>query len=250
MKKLLINFMPNQQVTYMIQLNLIFILLLFATLARYLVFDAFDPVMFALIFSFPIASIGIYIMSKKFAEKERSYQPKDIPEWSFSNKQTSLLNEKPLFKGEERRGYVKRYFTKRGRYVFADIFGSSWYLSLEIQIDQDVYDVRCDREKWLTQQDRWIITKNGEQIGEAHTRINLKNMTKLKEAIEFTFQDTSYLSSASTITSTISLTQDEELLGTMKRNHIISTVQVIDVKEDQPEYIIALIVHSFYFKNK
>ena len=234
----------------MIQLNLIFILLLFAALARYIIFHAFEPAMFAMIFLLPVAAIVVYIMSKKFAEKERCYQPKNIAEWSFSNRQTSLLKEKPLFKGEKHRGYVKRYFTKKGQYVFADIFGSSWYLSLEVQIHEDVYDVRCVREKWLTNQDRWIIYKNGEQIGEARTLINLKNMTKLKEAIEFTFQDISYISSATTITPTISLTQDEVLLGTMKRNHIVSTVQMIDVKEDYPEYIIALIVHAFYFKNK
>ena len=234
----------------MIQLNLIFILLLLATLARYIIFDAFEPAMFAMIFLLPVAAIVVYIMSKKFAEKERCYQPKNIEEWSFSNRQISLLNEKPLFKGEERRGYVKRYFTKKGQYVFADIFGSSWYLSLEVQMDEDIYDVRCVREKWLTNQDRWIIYKNGEQIGEARTLINLKNMTKLKEAIEFTFQDNCYISSATTITPIISLTQDEVLLGTMKRSHIVSTVQVIDVKEDYPEYIIALILHAFYFKNK
>ncbi len=234
----------------MIQLNMIFVLLVLATLARYIIFDAFDPIMFALIFSFPIAALGIYILSKDFAHKERSYTPENITEWSFSNRQTSLLIKKPLFKGNEKSGYVKRYFAKRGQYAFADIFGSSWYLSLEIQIDQDIYDIRCDREKWLTRQERWKVYKNGEQIGEAHTLINLKNMTKLKEAIMFTFQDQTYISSAATITPTISLRQGEEQLGTMKRNHVVSTVQVIDVKEDRPEYIIALIVHSYYFKNK
>ena len=44
--------------------------------------------------------------------------------------------------------------------------------------------------------------------------------------------------------------QDDKLLGTMKRNHIVSTILVMDVQEDQPEYIVALIVHAFFFKNK
>ena len=234
----------------MIQLNLLFVLLLFATLARYIIFDAFEPAMFAMIFLLPAASVFVYILSKNFAEKERCYEPKDIAQWSFSNKQTSLLNKKPLFKGQQRRGYVKRYFANKGQYVFADIFGSSWHLSLEVQIDQDLYDVRSVHDKWLTKQDRWEIYKNGERIGEARTLINLKNMTKLKEAIEFTFEEDCYISSAQSITPTISLMQDDKLLGTMKRNHIVSTVQVIDVKEDQPEYIVALIVHAFFFKNK
>lgn len=52
------------------------------------------------------------------------------------------------------------------------------------------------------------------------------------------------------MTSTISLTQNEELLGILKRNHIMSNVQVIDIQENRLEYIVALIVHSYYFKNK
>ena len=79
----------------MIQLNLLFVLLLFATLARYIIFDAFEPAMFAMIFLLPAASVFVYILSKNFAEKERCYEPKDIAHWSFSNKQTSLLNKKP-----------------------------------------------------------------------------------------------------------------------------------------------------------
>ena len=103
---------------------------------------------------------------------------------------------------------MKRYFPQKWQYAFGDIFGFNWYLCLEIQIGQERYDVRWYREKWFTNQDQWRIYKNGERIGEARTRINLKNMTKLKEAIEYRFYDTSYLSSATTVTSTISLTQN------------------------------------------
>ncbi|MCM3799353.1 hypothetical protein M4A92_12080 [Caldibacillus thermoamylovorans] len=123
-------------------------------------------------------------------------------------------------------------------------------MSLEIQINKDIYDVQWYREKWFSQQDQWIIYKNGERIGEARTLMNLKNAAKLKEAIQFSFYDKLYKSSAITVTSGISLTQGEKLIGTLKPNHIISNVQVIDVQENQPEYIVALIIHSFYFKSK
>ncbi|KEF35846.1 hypothetical protein M670_04990 [Schinkia azotoformans MEV2011] len=234
----------------MIELNLLFVLLLLTALARYIVFDAFEPLMFAMIFLLPITSLVIFMLSKRLAEKERSYQPKGIEAWSFYNLQKTLMIQKPLFKGDVQRGYVKRYFPKKWNYVLGDIFGFNWYLSLEIQIDKDRYDVHWYREKWFNQQDQWEIYKNGERIGEARTLINLKNAVKLKEAIQFRFYEKSYISSATTVTSIISLTQDEQVIGTLKRNHIISNVQVIDVQEHQPEYIIALIVHSYYFKNR
>lgn len=234
----------------MIELNLLFVLLLLTVLARYIVFGAFEPLTFAIIFLFPVAALAIFIISKRFADKERSYQPKDITDWSFYNIQKSLMIQKPLFKGKDQKGYVKRYFPQKWQYAFGDVFGYNWYLSLEIQIDQDIYDVRWYREKWFTQQDQWKIYKNGEQIGEAQTMINLKNTAKLKEVIKYVFDDTSYISSASTVTPTISLTQNKELLGTIKRNHIISGVQGIKVEENHPEYLVALIVHSYYFKNR
>ena len=61
----------------MIQLNLIFVLLLLTTFARYVILDEFEPLMFAMIFALPIASVVIFIMSRKFAEKEIGYQPKN-----------------------------------------------------------------------------------------------------------------------------------------------------------------------------
>lgn len=234
----------------MIELILLFILLLLTALARYIVFDAFEPLMFVLIFLLPVGSLAIYLISKRFAEKERAYQPKNIEGWSFYNIQKTLPIQKPLFKGEVQRGYVKRYFPQRWKYVMGDLFGFNWYLSLKITIDDDVYDIQWYREKWFTQQDQWKVYKNGKQIGQAQTQLNLKNAMKLKEAIKYSLYDTSFMSSAMTVTSAISLTQDEVQLGTMKRNHIISNVQVIEAQEDKPEYIIALILHSYFFKSK
>lgn len=238
------------EVTLVIELLFLFVLLLLTTLARYIVFDAFEPLMFAVILLLPVGSLAIYLLSKRFAEKERAYQPKNIEGWSFYNIQKSLPIQKPLFKGKVQRGYIKRYFPQNWKYIFGDLFGFNWYLSLEIEIDNDVYDVQWYREKWFTQQDQWKIYKNGKRIGKAKTQVNLKNALKLNEVIKLNFFDTTIVSSAMTITSTISLTQDKVLLGTMKRNHIISNVQVLEVQEEKPEYLVALILHSYFFKSK
>ena len=120
---------------------------------------------------------------------------------------------------------------------------------MEIQIDEDVYTVLWYRKKRFTNQEHWYIYKNNEKIGKASTLINLKNTAKLKEAIAFQFGDVSLTTVATTVTSSISLMDGEHLVGGLKRNHLISNVQVIDVHENKPEYIIALIVHAFNFKN-
>ena len=233
----------------MIQLNLIFILLVLTTFARYVVFDKFEPLMFAMIFTLPIASVVILLMSKKFAKKEQDYHPKNIDGWSFYHLQNTIINKKILYKGNEQRGYIKQFFQQKWQYVIADIVSSRWYLSLEIQIDEDVYTVLWYRKKRFTNQEHWYIYKNNEKIGKASTLINLKNTAKLKEAIAFQFGDVSLTTVATTVTSSISLMDGEHLVGGLKRNHLISNVQVIDVHENKPEYIIALIVHAFNFKN-
>ncbi|WP_428911626.1 hypothetical protein [Niallia sp. Krafla_26] len=234
----------------MIESILLFVLLLLTALARYLVYGAFEPVMFSMIFLFPVAALVIFLISKKLADKERAYKPKDIEAWSFYNAQKSLMIRKPLFKGNERRGYVKRYFPQKWQYALGDILGYNWYLSLRIQIDQDLYDVRWYREKWFDQQDHWWIYKNGTPIGFAQTMINLKNTAKFKEAITYVIDDQTYLSSATSISSIISLSQDDDEVGTLKRNHMLSNVQVLDVVENRPECLVPLIVHSYYYKNK
>ncbi|MBT2642849.1 hypothetical protein J7I80_11480 [Bacillus sp. ISL-41] len=234
----------------MIEIIFLFILFLLGTLARYIVFGAFDPLLFAAIFLLPLGSFAIYLVSKKFAEKERAYQPKNIEGWSFYNIQKSLPIQKPLFKGEVHRGYVKRYFQQKWNYIVGDLFGFSWHLSLEVKIDEDVYDVQWYHQKWFTQQDQWKIYKNGKQIGQAQTQVNLKNTVSLTEYIRFNFHDITFETSAPTLTSTISLTHEQRHLGKMKRNHIISNVQVLEVQEDKPEYLVALILHSYFFKGK
>jgi hypothetical protein len=234
----------------MIELIFLFVLFLLGTLARYIVFGEFDPLLFAAVFLLPAVSFAIYLVSKKFAEKERAYQPKNIEGWSFYNIQKTLLIQKPLFKGEVQRGYVKRYFQQKWNYIIADLFGFSWHLSLEVKIDEDVYDIQWYHQKWFTQQDQWKIHKNGKQIGQAQTQVNLKNAVKLTESILFVFNDLTFETSAPTLTSTISLTQEQRTLGTMKRNHIISNVQILEVQEDRPEYLVALILHSYFFKGK
>ena len=234
----------------MIELIVLFILALIALLARYVVYGEFELLSLAVVCLMPLTALVIFIISKKFANKERAYQPDDLTEWSFYQLQKSLMIEKPLFKGNEQRGSVKRYFPEKWKYILADIFGTDSYLSLKIKVDEDLYDVRWQRGKLFPQQDRWKVYKNGEPIGKAETLITLKNSTKLKEVIKFEFPDTSFTTSAITVNSAISLTCDGAQMGTLKRKHLISGMQVFDVQEDRPEYIIALIIHSYYFKNK
>ena len=83
----------------------------------------FEPLMFAIILLLPVGSLAIYLFSKSFAEKERAYQPKNIEGWSFYNIQKSLPVQKPFFKGKVRRGYIKRYFQQKWKYIFGDLFG-------------------------------------------------------------------------------------------------------------------------------
>lgn len=203
-----------------------------------------------MIFLLPIAAVVMFLISKKLADKERSYFPKDIAGWSFYSLQKSLLIKKPLYEATVKRGYIKRYFPQKWQYVFGDIFGDNWYLCLDIEIDQNKYDVRWYREKRLSNQDQWKIYKNGKQIGNATTQINVTNTTKLKEAITYKFNEIEYTSSASTLTSKISLTNNEELYATLKQNNLMSNVKVIDSKQSNQEHIVALILHSYYFKNK
>lgn len=227
---------------------LLFFLLQLTLFARYLAFGAFEPITYASTFLLLIVACIIPFISKKLVHKETNYQPTNISGWSFYLRQKSILNRKPIFKENEQRGYIQRFFEKKWQHVVADIIGFNLYVALKIQLDENSYVVRWNPKNRLSQQEYWEIYKNGEKIGEAQTLINMKNTVKLKEVIEFTFEDKTFTSSATTVSSAISVCNENEVVGKMKRNHLISNVHVLDVQGDCPEYLIALITHAYNFE--
>lgn len=233
----------------MYRLLILFVLVQLAILARYVVYEAFDPISYGATYIFLFAAFIIYFVSKSSTKKELQYEPRQISSWSFLNKQSVFTIEKPFYKGEVKRGTIQRRFLKKWHYFIADLLGSKFFLALTIKIDGVQFDIKPTKEKFFSKQDYWTIYKNGEMVGTAKTVVDIKNTVKLKEVIEFQIGENSYYTAAATVTSHISLIHKDEEIGEMKRNHIISNVYVIDVKDDSPEKIIALILHAFYYKN-
>lgn len=114
-------------------------------------------------------------------------------------------------------------------------------------IEEDSFDVRWKRSRGFSQQEQWLIYKNGIVIGKANTVMNVKNISKLKEVIFFEIEEETWTTNALTVTSSISLMRDNKKEGLLRRNHLISNVQSINVTDDRSEYIMALILHSYYF---
>lgn len=233
----------------MIQLILLFILTQLALLARYIVFDAFDPVVYASTFLFLPAAAFIYFFSRHKMKKERAFAPKDIQNWSFYTVQKVFKVAKPLYKGTEKRGYILRYYVKKWHYVVSDIIGASLFLAIHIEIDGHLYNIVPNSKKWRSVQSHWTIYKDDVEIGHAQTAVTLKNSAKLTEAIDITFGNESYTTSAKTVTSAISVLQQDKVVATMKRDHMVSNVHVLQADEDAPEALLALILHAYYFKN-
>lgn len=105
------------------------------------------------------------------------------------------------------------------------------------------------REKLFSNQSSWAIYRGGQKIGVAKTVIDLKNTAKLKEVIEFQINNEIYSTESSTITSSISLMHNNQRIGEMKRHHLMSNVNIIDINDDVLDKIIALILHAYHFKN-
>ena len=154
-----------------------------------------------------------------------------------------------MFKNDKNRGFIQRFFQHRWQYLIADFISYNFYLSLKIKIDDTTYDIIEEKRSILSTQSYFNIYKNGEKIGKAETAVNLKNSAALKEVLQFTFLEEELETSASTITSGITLKKDNLFVGTLTKNHVISNILVMDIPEDCPENLIALILHSFYFKN-
>ncbi len=228
---------------------MLFVLLILTAIARFIVYGTFETSVLAMIFLIPVFVLIMWTMAKQLAKKERAYEPSQINDWSFLHTQNVFRIEKPLFKGLENKGYIKRYFQNNSQYVLSEIFGSQWYLSLEVEIEGILYDIRWYQEKQSFKQDSWKIYKNGLQIGEAKTANPIKNSASSKETIIYHMEDKQFKSKASSIGKTVSLFQEEQLVGTASPHYAVNNVQVIELKVEEPLYIVGLVLHSYYFQN-
>lgn len=237
----------------MIKSIVLFILIQLALLARYLIKGEFEPFYYGMTYIFLFLPVVLYIFGKHFADKEQNYKPNNIEDWSFYTRQKVFSNEKPLFKGDVKRGSFHRYFSKKSHYLICELISESFFLSFKLKIDDDEYDIKSYSEKLFSNQSYWHIFKNGKQIGKAKTVVDLKNTAKLKEVIEATFGDITYTTAAPTVTSTIKLFDGNVQIGSFGRgdelSHLIKNIKVMKVQDDSPEQLISLLIHAFYFKN-
>lgn len=233
----------------MYKLIILFILVQFAILARYIVFGAFDIGNYLVTYLLLVAAAFIYFYSKHLIKKEASYEPTNIASWSFLTRQRTFTIEKPLYKGDVKRGSIQRKFLKKWQYIVADFFDASFFLALTIKVDDHIFEIIPVKEKLFSNQSYWAVYKDGQKIGAAKTIIDLKNTAKLKEVIEFKVNGEIYSTEASTITSSISLMHNNQRIGEMKRHHLFSDVNVMDIHDDSFDKMIPLILHAYHFKN-
>ncbi|MDR4934966.1 hypothetical protein RGU11_01080 [Rossellomorea marisflavi] len=232
----------------MIQLLFYFVMVMVVALFRYLVFDAFDPELLGAAFLFPVGALILYVLTKHIEKKEQAYVPKDVTGWSFYHLQRSFSVPKPLFKGDQKRGYLKRYYENKRRFILGEMVSSNWYVSMEIKIDEELYQVKWYREHRFSMQEHWEIVRNGVLIGKAKTLVNSKRVGKRKQVIELQMGERTLQTITNPVTSIISVTSGTETIGTLKRNHDVSNVSVMEVGTGDHEALVALILHHFYFK--
>lgn len=244
---LLMGAVYDEEVMVIIYFLLLFVLMQLTLLARYIVFDAFEPLTYAATYLSLVAALFVYYWSKRCAKQEEQYIPEGIHAWSFLVKQRAFVNDKSLFFGNEQRGTVSQQFAKRWHYAVADIFGPTMFLALRIVIDGHTWLI-TPTSHWLAPNTTWHITKDGEHVGEAQTRITWQNTKRFAEVITCTIEESTYITKASTMTSSITVHHDDMAIGTAKRHHMLSHIHVIDVPSDAPAAMIAATLHTYCFK--
>lgn len=232
----------------MLYFLLLFVLTQLALAARYVVYGAFEPLTYAATFLLLVAALIVYVLSKRMAQKELAYTPPPTDSWSFLVKQHTFLNEKPLFYRSERRGYVQRQFNSRFEYAFANIVGQTFFVTLHVQIDDDLFVLKPLKTKLFSVNNQWHVYKNDVPIGDVKTVITWAETKKLAEKLELSLHDTVYATSASTITDAITLLRDDVVIGKSKRHHLLSNIHTIAVEEAEIGALLCALLHIHYFK--
>ncbi|MCT2344653.1 tubby C-terminal domain-like protein [Niallia taxi] len=234
----------------MIHLNFIFLLILIGTFLRFLVYGEFDASSIVLASLFPITSVLMYIAASYLAKKEQAYSPKYDDSWSFYVLQKLLHTPKPLFKGKEKKGVYKRYYVKGWHWLIDSLMEgkSPMYYSFYLTIDDHNYKVEWKRDKIFSNNDKWVIYKDGEYFGEAATDFRLKNAVQLKECVKATFGREELLVTSKTIKGEAVLQCNDKVVGTIKRSSLVSSSHIISIDENSDTYILVLVLFRMYYK--
>lgn len=232
----------------MLYFLLFFVLTQLALAARYIVYGAFEPLTYASTFLLPIAALATYVFSKRAQQQELTFTPPNVDSWSFLLKQHTFTNEKPLFYRNERRGYVQRYFQSRFEYILANIVGQTFFVSLRVQIDNDTWTMIPEKTKLLAANSSWRLYKNDELVGQAKTVITWAQTKKLEEKMELALLGETYVTSASTVTSTITLLHNDTTIGMSKRHHLLSNIHIIEADESTYGALLCALLHIHHFK--
>lgn len=235
----------------MLHLYILFFLILSGTVVRYFIIGQIDVTTIMIASISLVAAVVLYIVANILSKKEQAYIPANTENWSIYVLQKFLHTPKPLFKGKEQKGVYQRLFTKRWhRVVDSCIEGKApWYLSFRLSIGDNVYSVEWEREKLLANNESWLIYKNGELFGKAATVFNLKNAVHLKESMRGTLGEEGFTITSRTINGEAKMMCDNKVVGSIKRNNLVSGVHTITVNDDQDVYILALLLFDMYFKS-
>ncbi|TRZ37823.1 hypothetical protein CEQ21_20560 [Niallia circulans] len=234
----------------MIHLNFIFLLILIGTCLRYLIYGEFDASSIVLASLFPITSVFMYIAASHLAKKEQAYIPKTHDNWSFYVLQKLLHKPKPLFKGKESIGVYKRFYVKGWHRVIDSLLEGKapMYYSFFLTIGEHNYKVEWQRNKFFSNNDNWVIYKDGKYFGKAATVFHLKNAVQLKECIKATFDNTELVATSRTIKGEAVLQCDDKVVGTIKRSSLVSSAHILYMDEDLDIYILVLLLFRMYYK--
>lgn len=228
----------------------LFLLIIFGTASRYFMYGQFDVTSILIALLLPVSAVVMYTIARILSKKEQAYLPDKDENWSIYVLQKVLHTPKPLFKGREKKGVYQRYYVKRWhKLIDSCIEGKTpWYLSFRLRIGDNVYNVEWERDRFLSNNENWVVYKNGEIFGKAATVFTMKHAVHLKEYIKGKFGEEEFTITSQTIKGVAKLQWNGRMAGSIKRNNLISGVHTITTNDDKETVILALMLFKMYYK--
>jgi len=235
----------------MLYFYFLFLLIIFGTAARYFIYGKFDVTSILIASLLPISAVVMYVIARMLSKKEQAYLPKQDENWSIYVLQKVLHTSKPLFKGSEKKGAYQRYYVKRWHKLIDSCMEGKtpWYLSFRLRIGDNEYNVEWERDRFLSNNENWIVYKNGELFGKAATVYSLDNAVRLKEYIKGTLGEEEFTITSQTIKSEAKLQWNGRFSGSIKRNNLISGIHTITTNDDKDTDILTLLLFDMYYKS-
>lgn len=210
----------------MVRLLFFFLAGSIAMLSRFFILGKFEWEQLLSLLLFPVGSLIVWLIHRRMLRRDEQYQPPQAADyWNTRIGERSSTGKKMLYKDTQKIGEYRRFYQRWWQYWVNGIVegDGKWYMNLSFELadGETVRFIEQKKQKKLAMNERWLIERNGQVIGQAKTDYSFQNAVKLQEGLILEINDTPYYFRSFGIGSHTEVLLGDQVIASGRRSDVI-----------------------------